>query len=103
MGKSIKYLDNAGNTERIDQYPDVTGSTVYITRYTYNLADQVTSVTDPRGLTLNYDYDFFGLKKIDYPGTIRKDDIFEYDYQNNIRINKKELDGVDYIETEIDE
>ena len=103
VGKSIKYLDNAGNTERIDQYPDVTGSTVYTTRYAYNKADQVISVTDPRGLTLNYDYDFFGLKKLDYPGTIRKDDIFEYAYQNKIRINKIELDGLEYIETEIDE
>ncbi len=103
IGKSIKHLDNAGNTEQMDLYPNVADSSIiYTTKYTYNLADQVTSITDPRGIRLNYEYDFFGVKKIDYPGTIRYDDVFSYDYQNKDKLNKQKRAG-NYILSYLDE
>lgn len=103
LGKSVQYLNEAGQVERIDQYPSATESTYYTTNYTYNLEDQMTSMTDHRGIMLKYDYDFYGLKGIDYPGTIRNDDEFVYNFYNKTRQIKQLRNGGKYMIIDQDE
>lgn len=102
LSRSIKYFDQNQNLVREDCYPNVNLTTVYTTTYTYNLANQITSIKDPKGMVLSYEYDFYGIKKLDYPGSLRKDDEYQYYAEDKTRQNKQIYDG-NYIVTDIDE
>lgn len=114
VGKKVQYFNSAGKIEKLEEYPVATGSIVYTTQYTYNYNDQVTSITDPKGAVLKYTYDFFGTKKIDYPGTLRADDEYVYEFlttdqglgqifKAKTRVDKKLINAGSYIITYYDE
>lgn len=102
-GKTVKLYNVYGQLIQVDEYPWATGPNYYRTKYTYDLQNQIISMTDPRNMALKYEYDYFGVKKVDYPGTLRSDDVYVYDYLDSTKQVRKILSPYERIITEYDE
>lgn len=96
----VSYMDKQGNLTKIEDY--LTSSSKITTHNEYNYAGQLTKTIDSRNIPLSYTYGYFGVEKIDYPGVIRADDVFEYNFIDSKRIVRKKRDS-NYIETHLDE
>lgn len=71
--------DAAGRTIQISQKPEISGSEVYNTYYSYDFLGNCTKVTQANGKVLSYSYDELGrITGITYPGSQLAPVTFDY-------------------------